>query len=134
MGFLAAMISERISVRAGLGLLFPLAMVGAGSVFYWHWTESLGRGDLRPYLFVQFFSLILIVLLFSLFPARYSGTSDLLLAVVLYAAAKVCEALDARMQLSAIWLSGHTIKHLLAALASYMPLRMLKRRRLLLLE
>ena len=48
MAFLAAMIAERIDLRAGLWLLIPLIAIGAGSVFYWEWTELRGAGDLRP--------------------------------------------------------------------------------------
>ncbi|MFQ5863873.1 MAG: ceramidase domain-containing protein [bacterium] len=55
MSFLAAIIVERISVKAGLLLLLPLVTVGIGSVIYWHWSELRGVGDLRLYIMVQFY-------------------------------------------------------------------------------
>jgi hypothetical protein len=59
MGFMAinaAVFADRIDARAGNGwLLYTLLAAGFASLVYWHWTESLGRGDLRFYGFVQFF-------------------------------------------------------------------------------
>ena len=40
--FLAAMIAERISVKAGLRMLFPLIAIGLASVVYWEWSELRG--------------------------------------------------------------------------------------------
>lgn len=126
MGFLAAMIGERISPRTGLRFLVPLVLIGAGSVFYLQWTESLGRGDLRGYLFVQFFPIVLVPLLVLLFPARYTRSADLLGAVGLYVAAKICEALDAQIFSLGHLVSGHTLKHLFAAAAPLCILLMLR--------
>ena len=47
MGLVAAMIAERISVRAGIALLPVLLVIGAASVFQWQWSETHERGDLR---------------------------------------------------------------------------------------
>jgi len=64
----------------------------------------------------------------ALFPPRYSRSADLWLAAVLYALAKVTEALDAQIFSLTRWISGHTLKHLLAALAVYSVLRHLMKR------
>ena len=43
MSLLAAIIAERIGLRAGLALLAPLLLLGFASVWYWHVAD-----DLRP--------------------------------------------------------------------------------------
>lgn len=60
---LAAALMERISVRVGLWGLPVLVVLGVVSVLYWYWTEKLGAGNLNYYIVVQFYSLLLIILL-----------------------------------------------------------------------
>jgi hypothetical protein len=76
----------------------------------------------------QYFSILLIALLLLLFRPRYTRSSDLLLAAAWYVLAKVAEGLDARIYAANGWISGHTLKHLLAAVAVYWVLRMLRLR------
>jgi hypothetical protein len=129
MSLLAAMIAERIDVRAGLSLLGPLLLAGLGSVLYWHWTELRGAGDLRPYAAVQFFPLLAIPLVLLLFPPRYTAAGGLWMALAWYGLAKLFEDLDGPIwTLSAHTVSGHTLKHLAAAASAWVVLRMLRRR------
>jgi len=126
---LAAIIAERISPMAGLWSLGPLVAAGIGSVVYWHVTELGGRGDLRPYILVQFYPMLAIPLIMFLFPSRYTGSADLLGAAALYALAKAFEAFDTQIFAIGRIVSGHTLKHLTAAMAAYLILRMLHKRR-----
>ncbi len=48
MALFAALIGERVGVRAGLLLLGPLMALGLASVYYWTFGEAHGHGDLRP--------------------------------------------------------------------------------------
>jgi len=64
---------------------------------------------------VQFGSLLLIVLILLLYPARAAGTGYVVAALVAYAAAKVFEAADNEIFSIGHFVSGHTIKHLTAA-------------------
>ncbi len=112
---LTALIAERIGVSAGRRLFVPLLVAGAASVPYWYWTEIQNAGDLRPYLLVQFGSLVVVVLLLVLYPARYQGTAYLVAGLAAYAAAKGLEVADRGIfEFSGI-VSGHTLKHLVAA-------------------
>jgi hypothetical protein len=129
MSLFAAMIAERIDLRAGLRLLGPLLLAGLGSVLYWHWTELGGAGDLRPYAAVQFLPLLAIPLMLLLFPARYTGTADVWVALLWYGLAKLLEALDGQVYVLAQQIiSGHSLKHLAAAASAWWLLRMLRRR------
>lgn len=129
MGLLAATITERIGVRRGLALLPPLVLLGAGSVGYWHWTEQRGAGDLRLYALVQFYPIVAVPLMLWWLPPRYTRAGDLLGAAATYAAAKGPELLDGWFLSLTHVVSGHTLKHLLAALAGYWVVRMLRYRR-----
>ena len=128
MSLLAALIAERIDLKAGLGLLAPLLLLGIASVWYWHSTEQSGRGDLRMYLFVQFFPALGIPLMLWLFPPRYTRSLDLLPALGFYVAAKILEASDKQVFGFGSIVSGHTLKHLAAAAATASILGMLLRR------
>jgi hypothetical protein len=125
MSLVAAVVAERISVRAGLRMLLPLIALGIGSVVYWDVTQDQGHGDLRPYAIAQFGSLLVLVLLFVLFPARYTRSMDYLVALAFYGVGKLFEAGDKVVFAAGHIVSGHTIKHLFAALSTYWILRML---------
>ena len=121
---LAAIIAERISVKAGIALLVPFVALGAASVLYWAAFD-----DLRLYALVQFGSLAAILALCAFFPSRYSRGELIFVAAALYGIAKVLEWLDrAVFELTGGMLSGHTLKHLLAASALYLILWGLERR------
>jgi hypothetical protein len=115
-GLLTALLAERVSRPAARRLFVPLTLAGLFSVVYWHWTELRLAGDLRPYLAVQFGSLLLVVLVLALFPKAGRGTGALLAGLGLYAAAKGLELWDAEVYAALGGaVSGHTLKHLAAA-------------------
>jgi len=127
MALVAAMIAERISVRAGLCMLPVLLLIGIASVVQWHLSEVRGHGDLRFYAAVQVYAgLVLLLMLF--FPARYTRTSDLAVVVGLYVFAKLLETFDRGIFNLGHLVSGHTLKHLAGAAAGYWILRTLQKR------
>ncbi|MBU1663980.1 MAG: hypothetical protein KKG92_01095, partial [Gammaproteobacteria bacterium] len=118
MAWLGAILSERVAVSVGLRLLPLLLIAGLGSVFYWGWSEASGAGDLRPYLLMQAYPMLLIPLLLWLYPARYSGGRDIIVVIGLYLLALLCDLSDRPVfDLTGGLVSGHTLKHLIAALA-----------------
>jgi hypothetical protein len=129
MSTVAAVIAERISVRAGLWLLPALLALGAGSVLQWYESELHGSGDLRLYAAVQVCS-ALVLLVALLLPPRYTRGSDLAVVVAWYVLAKLLETFDRAIfhALGGV-VSGHTLKHLAAATAGYWILLMVRKRR-----
>jgi hypothetical protein len=113
----------------GFWLYLPLLTLGSASVAYWYFTEAQGRGDYRFYLFVQFFSPVLLAAILWLFPPKYTGTSYLIGAFGLFVLAKLVEVFDGQIYSATGFVSGHTLKHLTAAAACYWVLRMLQQRR-----
>src|SRR5262249_4967304 len=86
----AAVITERISLRAGLWLWPFLVAIGVASVEQWRYSEIYGHGDLRFYAAVQVYSGL--VLLFALFlPSKYTRASDFGVIAGFYALAKILE-------------------------------------------
>lgn len=130
-GFLslvAGVVCERTTPKNGLRYLIVLPVWGAGTVYYWFATQENGHGDLRPYVIAQFGSMLAIVLLVTLFPPRYTRGRDLLISLGIYGLAKVFEYYDTLIFGWAGIVSGHTLKHLTAAVSAWWILRMLQLR------
>ena len=121
---LAAVVEERVDAKAGAMLLRPLLAIGIFSLLLWRWTD-----DLRLYAWAQFFPFLALVLILSLFPAKYTGTSYWVSAAALYALAKLLEYYDHEVYSFGGILSGHTLKHLAAAAACFAILRLFQVRR-----
>ena len=128
-GLIAALVTERISVPAGIGSLVPLLLLGGSSPIQWYWTELHGSGDLRFYAAVQFCAVLSLPLFIVLFPPRYTRSSDLAVVAGLYVLGKLLETFDRQIFAARHLVSGHTLKHLAASLSGYWVLRMLRLRR-----
>lgn len=118
MAILANAVEERVNARAGVILLWPLLAIGVLSLLLWRWS-----GDLRLYGWVQFFPCVALPLMFLLFPPKYTGTYLWVVATAVYALAKVFEYLDEQVYAIGHVVSGHTLKHLVAAAACWVVLR-----------
>ncbi|KAK7328282.1 hypothetical protein VNO77_22385 [Canavalia gladiata] len=121
---IAIFIIERIDERKGMISIIPLVLVGIVSIVYWRFFD-----DLRPYALVQFVPCIAIPLMAILLPPMYTHSTYWLWAAGFYLLAKVLEATD---QVIYEWtyhiVSGHTLKHLSAALVPVFLTFMLAKR------
>lgn len=101
--------------RVGMRLFAAMQSLGVTSVVVWAVFD-----DLRLYALVQFGSIAVCVLLLLGWRARIPSSAYLWATVALYIAAKVSEHFDrAIFALSLSVLSGHSLKHFLAAAATY---------------
>jgi len=117
-------LSEHLGKEFELRLLIPAVVVGIASVVWWKVTD-----DLRVYIWVQLTPLLVIPYVIAVFPARYTHRHYLLYGVGFYALAKVAEYYDPEFYvLVSGAMSGHSLKHLIAAAAPYCVYLMLKRR------
>lgn len=128
MPFFCIVVTERISVRLGTALLFPLLIAGAASVVYWHLGEQAGRGDLRFYGLVQYYPMLAVPLMLLLFAPRYTHGAAFWWVLAWYALAKGAELLDGPILKATGAVSGHSLKHLFAAAGIWMLVPMLRRR------
>ena len=121
MAFLSAAVLGWIDARTGIRLLLPLLVLGIASVFWWHYTEVRGEGDLRLYGFIQFYPMLIIPVIFMLFasPENNRGLGLLVWVILWYCAAKIFEQLDAPIYRFTGFISGHSVKHIAAAVATW---------------
>ena len=111
MGLFALLLEERVT---GFKTLPVLVALGIASALYWRET-----GDLRAYILVQFLPLVLMPVILALFPRKYIDGRMLMTAVFFYVLAKVLETYDRQVFSSIFIVSGHTLKHLSAGVASF---------------
>jgi hypothetical protein len=94
-------------------LLVPLVLVGVASVVWWRLTDNLW-----PYGFVQFVPMLALLVI------AIRDEPRLWPVVIFYGLSKIAEHYD-RQIYSVSPISGHTLKHLLAAIASWYIFRWL---------
>jgi hypothetical protein len=121
---LALVVKERIGDRAGAIMLWPMLAIGVASLLLWLLVD-----DLRLYFWAQFFPGLVLLILLTLYPAKYTNGRYWLIAAGLYALAKVFEFSDTTIYSLGHVLSGHTLKHLAAAAACFALLRYFQLRR-----
>jgi hypothetical protein len=121
MSLLAATTAEFVDLRWGGLLLFPLLFIGVISVVWWHHTELEGTGDLRLYIIVQYYPILLIPLILFLFPStgHKRGVSLLIRVIAWYIIAKIFDQSDKTIYSFTGVISGHSLKHLAAAAATW---------------
>lgn len=120
MTFFTFIISNYISSKNRGIYLFSFLVTGVVSVFYWSYTESLDVGDLRPYALVQFLPMLLIPLIIILYSNKNNHSYYIFPVLAFYALAKLSEHFDEFIYtLLKETISGHSIKHLFAAIAAY---------------
>ena len=121
MSLFSIIVSEFVSMDLGKKLLFPFIVAGIASVVYWHMTEQIGVGDLRFYGLVQFLPIMIIVAILIFFKSSHkSDVYAYTYLLIAYAVAKVFEYYDAQVYEYLILISGHSIKHVIAAVGLYM--------------
>jgi hypothetical protein len=130
MSLAAIIVGEHVSESLGRRLLWPLLAIGAASIFYWDWSESHNAGDLRLYGLVQFLPMLLIPVLLLMYRSVFDRTGFIWIVFLLYALAKVFEQLDGRVYNLGELLSGHSIKHVIAAIGPLVLIDGINKRRI----
>ena len=129
MALFSAIVGETISSRIALKIFIPLLVSGIASVVYWHVSELNGNGDLRAYVLVQFLPILLIPLILLLYTSRLNGNKYIWGVIGAYAVSKVMELFDAPIYSALGVISGHSLKHLIAAFATFIFYRALRDRK-----
>jgi hypothetical protein len=95
-----------------------LGFFAVASVAWWVYTDRSGADDLRPYLLLQGLPLVLIPLWQAIYRAPRADRIAFAAAMGLYVLAKLAEVLDHEIANMFGFVSGHTLKHLIATMAT----------------
>ena len=126
MAFFSVILAEHVNSKLGKRLLWPLVLIGFASIAYWQYSESIGAGDLRWYGLVQFLPLIMIPIIFIAYPKKFSHIHLLWLFLGMYVVAKLLEHFDGQIFAGLSVISGHSLKHVAAAIGVYFYWRYLR--------
>jgi hypothetical protein len=107
-----------------------MLLVGIASVEYWIATERMGAGNVMPYVLLQGYAVIVLLMMAALYRSRYTHANDLYFIFGWYVLAKLFELFDAQLLALSHLVSGHSLKHVAAAMAGFVACRMLFRRTL----
>lgn len=124
-----ALIAERVSTKIARNLLAPMFIYSIASILYWYYTETIGVGDLRPYILVQLLPILLMPILLELYSPKYSKGWMFYLVGIWYFIAKLLEVYDHTIFDYLGFMSGHGMKHLFSALSCAQVAWMLEKRR-----
>jgi hypothetical protein len=114
-GGLLAGVWGDVQQRDSRALTVWLALAAVASVTWWYVTDLSGSGDLRPYLLLQGLPILLIPLWQWIYRAPGADRLAFGGALALYVVAKFAELGDHEIAAVLGVVSGHTLKHLLAA-------------------
>ncbi|MGQ3889787.1 hypothetical protein ACQUW5_12250 [Legionella sp. CNM-1927-20] len=131
MSFFSAFILERVNRWVGFYLLLPAVLIAMLCTIHWEIIEQLGQGDLRLYGWSQAYPITMIALIFLLFVSSYTSERYLISVFVLFGLAKLTEILDKQIYTwSGHLISGHTLKHVLAAGAIFLVIQYVRYRKI----
>ncbi len=131
MTFLSILFLERAGYKLGATLSPIFIICGIASVVLWIIGEIHGRGDLRLYVFVQFFPWIALPYFVIFFPSPENKSIYLVWAFASVILSKFFEMYDREVfSLLHHTISGHTLKHLSSALGVYFLVLYVKSKRI----
>lgn len=113
--FVGMVVADRVDLVWGKRLAILLGVLGPLSV----WNIYHGDGATQYYLSIQFGTLFFSAVLLLLMARGNLRTGLVFLGIAVYVLAKVFESFDAEILAQLGFLSGHSLKHLTAAVALY---------------
>jgi hypothetical protein len=110
--------SERMDPKVGYYALIPTVLAGIVGTSIWEYTETTNHGDLRYYLAVELLPFLAIMMILVLFPSKYNRISGWVHVLLWLVLSRVFEFSDLSIyQATNHFISGHTLKHVSAAIA-----------------
>ena len=117
MALFSIIISEFIHREIGQKVLIPALIIGGVSVLYWVVFK-----DLRFYALAQFYPLLAIPIILIFYKSKYNLTAGYWLLLLAYVIAKILEQFDAEIHHFLTIISGHSLKHIAAAIGIFILL------------
>lgn len=125
MAFFSIILYDYVGRRLGGYGFWTLLLLGLFSVFYWYYREQQGHGDLRVYMFVQFFPILFIPIVLLINRGVTMYRRFVLWIFIFYALAKLTEIFDTQVYDALGEMSGHAIKHVFAGVAAFYIYKMI---------
>ena len=105
--------------------------MGVLSVWYWHYTETLNKGDLRLYALVQYLPMLLMLIIVLLHYKKHKALLKSFIGVAFfYFLAKTFENFDEQILQFTNIIGGHPLKHIAAAIATFYIVDLVKNKAL----
>ena len=124
MGLFIGLLTVYVNDKIERWFLAPAIILGISSVVYWHYSD-----DLRFYVWIQLVPLLTIITVLIIFKSGFTHQRYLFIALACYLLAKVTEIYDREIfRFTHEQFSGHSLKHLLAALGTFNVYLLLKKR------
>lgn len=128
MALFSIIIAEFISEKIASRLFYFLIASGLASVVYWYYTELNQAGDLRFYIWIQFLPILLMPFIILLYPSKFTQSGRYGWLLMIYLIAKLAEHLDTEIYNFTqnnlnLAISGHSLKHIIAAFALFILIR-----------
>ncbi|MFT6747155.1 MAG: multisubunit Na+/H+ antiporter MnhG subunit [Glaciecola sp.] len=114
MALFSVIIGEYFNEKLGRKTFVPLLITGIASVFYWVLFD-----DLKFYVLVQFYPMLAIPIILIFMKRKNQLSWGYWALLVAYVLAKIFEHFDHETHDFLSFISGHSIKHLVAALGVY---------------
>jgi len=122
---LALLLADRVDRRLGIAAAVLLPLGAAATVLTWYAGGGTSGGDMRWYGLVQIEGLLLVPAILLAYPRGALRSGDLWAAVGCFLLMRLLHAHDGAI-LAATGVSGHSLKHVVAAVATYLALRSLR--------
>lgn len=116
--FVAIVCADRFGLRAAAWTGGVLAIASAASLVYWRSTMAPGPDNVWPYFVMLYGSLLCAVIVMLVFRSRYTHAHAAWASVLIYGIAMAFDdTLDETLYAYGQAVSGHSLKHMLAAIA-----------------
>ncbi len=129
MGIFGIVMGDRIQSDSPKNIFGPLLFLTSLSAGWWTWAIINGIGFERPYLFVQFFPLLAMLIILIFFPGRYTHEIDYWRVLLFYTCSGFFGAYDLQTFDILLVISGESLGHILMAGAAWQLLSMFQNRK-----
>ncbi|MFY0644351.1 MAG: ceramidase domain-containing protein [Bacteroidia bacterium] len=114
MTLFSVLVRDFLNTKRDRLTLIVLLVIGLYSIFHW-----IQFGDLRPYALVQFFPMLCIPIMLLTQKSRGVAAKPFWVLLLWYVLAKGAETWDVEIHETLSMVSGHSLKHLFAAIGLY---------------